>query len=73
MWVVAVLSDGPLQGQRIEIEATAAKPPGRLELTYDGDFVYVYTLGGASSKARRWNYRYLSRTEIDAVAIESSA
>jgi hypothetical protein len=61
MWIVAILSDGPLRGHQLEIDVLNSGPPKMLDLDHSDGERYTYTLGRASSRARRWSYCYLSR------------
>jgi hypothetical protein len=68
MWIVAVLSDGPLRGQHVEIDVLNSKPPKQLELVDANGALYTYIIGRASTRARRWTYCYLAGRSVAGVA-----
>ena len=63
MWIIAVLTDGPLRGERVEVESDGFRPPTHLDLSTGGSTL-IYTLGRATARARQWNYCYVSQTEL---------
>jgi hypothetical protein len=68
MWIVAVLSDGPLRGQHVEIDVLNSKPPKQLELVDANGELYAYVLARASTRARRWSYCYFRGSGVGGVA-----
>jgi hypothetical protein len=68
MWIVAVLSDGPLRGQHVEIDVLNSKPPKQLELVDANGELNTYVIGRASTRARRWTYCYLAGRGVASVA-----
>ena len=60
MRIIAVLLDGPLKGQRRQVEsAYYGRVPQQLEVSVAPDVAHRYIAAGASSRANAWHCHYL--------------
>jgi hypothetical protein len=63
MWIVAVLSDGPLRGRRFEVEAQAGRAPRELLFADPDAISYTYSLTKSNTRARHWSYAYADQAQ----------